>query len=411
MNIRMDKLIQTIGAALDIVEGELLGASTNHGKRIAVLSAALGQHLGMEEDRLFALTSCALLHDNALTEYIAAEYRGEPSGNGSGQNVHMKLHCQLGQRNVDTLGFKTGVKDFILYHHERADGSGPYGKRNGEFPLEAELIAISDNLDVTWGLQNYPGDELPKLRSYIEEQAGMLYTGQAAKAMLAVLDQDMLQSLRDKQIAASTGQYLSPYYVDIEDAVILRLADLITRIIDYKSKFTRRHSTQIASKAWAMGGHYRYSPTLRSKLYLAASLHDIGKLATPTTILEKPGRLTDDEFRIITDHVRLTHDLLANIEGLDEIHAWASNHHEKLDGSGYPFGKKAGELDFNSRLMACIDIYQAVSEERPYHPQRNHRDTMAVLYSMAEKGALDQGIVRDMDEALAAWDGGDIPAP
>jgi HD-GYP domain-containing protein (c-di-GMP phosphodiesterase class II) len=410
MNIRMDKLIQTIGTALDIVEGELLGASTNHGKRIAVLTAAMGQYLGMEEDRFFALISCALLHDNALTEYIAAEHLGQVRNDPS-QGISLKLHCQLGQRNVDTLGFKTTVKDFILYHHERADGSGPYGKRNGEIPPEAELIALSDHLDVTWRLQNYSEEDLPKLRDYIEEQTGRLYTGNAATAMLAVLDQEMLRSLRDNRIDATAGEYIIPQYADIEDETNMRLADLITRIIDYKSKFTRRHSTQIAHKAWVMGGHYGYSPTVRAKLYLAAALHDIGKLATPTEILEKPGRLTEDEFRIITDHVRLTYDLLTNIEGLDEIRDWASNHHEKLDGSGYPFGKKAEELDFNSRLMACIDIYQAVSEERPYHPQRNHRDTMEILYSMAEKGAVDQGIVRDMDEALAAWDGGDIPAP
>jgi HD-GYP domain-containing protein (c-di-GMP phosphodiesterase class II) len=75
-------------------------------------------------------------------------------------------------------------------------------------------------------------------------------------------------------------------------------------------------------------------------------------------------------------------------------------YHEKLDGSGYPFGKKAEELDFNSRLMACIDIYQAVSEERPYHPERDHQSTMKILHDMAEKGQVDAGIVKDMDKAL-----------
>jgi HD-GYP domain-containing protein (c-di-GMP phosphodiesterase class II) len=73
----------------------------------------------------------------------------------------------------------------------------------------------------------------------------------------------------------------------------------LTRIIDYKPVFTCRHSTQIANKAWLMGGYYGYDQALRAELYLAAALHDIGKLSTPVEILEKPGRrrLTDDEFR------------------------------------------------------------------------------------------------------------------
>jgi HD-GYP domain-containing protein (c-di-GMP phosphodiesterase class II) len=63
-------------------------------------------------------------------------------------------------------------------------------------------------------------------------------------------------------------------------------------------------------------------------------------------------------------------------------------------------GKKAEELDFNSKLMACIDVYQAVIEERPYHPARDHRATMEILYDMAKKGAIDENIVRDMDKTL-----------
>jgi HD-GYP domain-containing protein (c-di-GMP phosphodiesterase class II) len=160
-----------------------------------------------------------------------------------------------------------------------------------------------------------------------------------------------------------------------------------------------------------MGNYYGYSRVERAELYLAAALHDIGKLATPVDILEKPGKLTDGEFSIIKEHVRITWELLKDIEGFGLICAWASNHHEKLDGSGYPFGKKAEELDFNSRLMACIDIYQAVSEERPYHPGRNHGDTMKILYSMADKGQIDGGIVKNLDSVLAEYNGGDVPAP
>jgi HD-GYP domain-containing protein (c-di-GMP phosphodiesterase class II) len=128
-------------------------------------------------------------------------------------------------------------------------------------------------------------------------------------------------------------------------------------------------------------------------------------------ILEKPDKLTDEEFRVIHEHVRITYELLKDIDGFEQICGWASNHHEKLDGTGYPFGKKANELDFNSRLIACLDVYQAVSEERPYHPGQDHAATMKILRRMADQGRLDASIVKDLDEVMAEYSGRDTPPP
>jgi HD-GYP domain-containing protein (c-di-GMP phosphodiesterase class II) len=405
MTIRMDALIKAVGTALDVVEGELLGVSTNHGKRTAVLSAAMGRALGMDEEAVSGLAYCALLHDNALTEYILSERVGDI------HDPSMKKHCECGQRNVDALHIKTGVTGLVLYHHERADGSGPFGIREGEGPLGAELICIADSLDAASHLQRLEPEELSRIRDGIAGDTGTRYGKTAAQAMLEILDPSMLRSLKDDRIVETASQAVPPWSVPVEEETIFGLADFITRIIDYKSVFTRRHSIQIANRAWFMGGYYGYDPEERAKLYLAAALHDIGKLTTPTDILEKPGRLSAEEFAVIKDHVRITRELLEDIEGFEIVCDWASNHHEKPDGSGYPLGKKGEELDFNSRLMACIDVYQAVSEERPYHPGRSHRETMAILYEMAARNGLDGGIVRDLDAALAPYDGKDLPPP
>jgi HD-GYP domain-containing protein (c-di-GMP phosphodiesterase class II) len=391
----MDHLIKTVGTALDIVEGELLGASTHHGKRIAVLCTAMGRYLDMSGEELLALSSGAILHDNALTEYILAEREGKK------HDPAMKLHCELGQRNLESLGFGEVVRDMLLYHHEKADGSGPFGRKEGEFPLSAELISIADYLDVFYHFQRVAGYDLPVLRADISVQKGKLFTCRATEAMRAVLDEDMLFSLRDDRIEETADRLLPPWTVDMEDKSVRDFAEFVIRIIDYKSGFTKEHSSGIAEKAWYLGGYYGFDSTVRTHFYLAAALHDLGKLATPVDILEKQGKLTDDEFRIIADHVYQTWRLLKDIRGLEQICAWASNHHEKLDGSGYSFGKKAEDLDFNSRLLACIDIYQAVSEPRPYHPARNHKDTMVILYDMAGKGQIDEQIVRDLDQVFS----------
>jgi HD-GYP domain-containing protein (c-di-GMP phosphodiesterase class II) len=303
------------------------------------------------------------------------------------------------------------VKDFILYHHERADGNGPFGIKENEGPVEAELIAIADSIDVAHHLQKLTPDELSSIRYAIREETGKQYSKTSTQAMLEVLDWPTILSLRDDVIRETADAVLIPWNIDVEDTTILSMAGFITRIIDYKSVFTRRHSTQIANKAWFMGGYYKYDNAEQMKFYLAAAFHDIGKLEVPTEILEKPGKLTDEEFSVIKNHVRLTWELLKDIDGFQSVCDWASNHHEKLTGTGYPFGKKDDELDFNSRLMACIDIYQAVCEERPYHPARNHESTMQVLYKIAEKGEIDKNIVNDISLALASYDGKDLPPP
>jgi HD-GYP domain-containing protein (c-di-GMP phosphodiesterase class II) len=401
----MDSLIKCIAVALDIVEGDLLGASTNHGKRIAVLCAKMGKALGKNPQEITALAICALLHDNALTEYILSE---QINGN---HDPSMKKHCEFGQRNVDALCLKTNVKNFILYHHERADGMGPFGIREGEGPLEAELITIADSIDVAYHLQRLEPEELPVIRNIIAKETGKHYSKTAAETMLEVLDWPAILTLKDNVIKQTASQVLPPWTIDIQTETVFGFAGFVARIIDYKSVFTRKHSTQIANKAWFMGKHYQYEPQELAELYLAASLHDLGKLAVPSDILEKPGKLSCEEFEIIKEHVYLTWKLLNDIEGFETICQWTSNHHEKIDGSGYSFGKEASELDFNSRLLACLDLYQAISEERPYHPVRNHGDTMQILYEMADMGKIDSDIVKDVDVCFAPYDCKDMPPP
>jgi HD-GYP domain-containing protein (c-di-GMP phosphodiesterase class II) len=401
----MDQLSLVISRALDIIEKEKFGASEKHSMRVASLCSAIGRRMGFDRDSLSALTTCALFHDNALTEYMLSEREGEH------QKINLRLHCEYGQRNVECLPLKNDISGFVLYHHERADGSGLFGKKEGEYPFEAGIIAAADATDVSHHLQRVPASQLPELRREIAEQLGNHTSSRALTAFLDVLDEKMLESLRDDAIHATVGEAVPLWTIDISDPAIIGIAGMIARVIDYKSAFTKKHTMQIANKSWLMADHYGYSETEKSQLYLAAALHDIGKIATPLEILEKPGILNAKEFEIIKEHVLHTHEWLCGIEGFGDICRWAASHHEKLDGTGYPFGKKAKDLDFNSRLLACIDIYQAVCEERPYHSARSHADTMPILYKMAGKGEIDGPIVEDLDAVLAEYSLKDVQPP
>ena len=136
------------------------------------------------------------------------------------------------------------------------------------------------------------------------------------------------------------------------------------------------------------------------KMYLAGALHDIGKVAVGNEILEKPGRLTDEEFTTMKDHASYTYYILSEIDGFEELRDWAAFHHERLDGTGYPFGKTAADLNTQERMMACVDIYQALTESRPYKQGMSHEKACEILKDMADKGWLDADIVSQVDSCF-----------
>ena len=405
MKISMNELLCCISSALDIVEGELLGATTNHGKRIAVLSAEMGRYLGLSDEELIVLSAGALLHDNALTEYILSERPGDE------QDLNLVLHCIYGQRNADSLPFPADFEGCVLYHHERPDGQGPFGKKLGEFPLSAAIVAAADHLDANYQLQNRTPEELPGLHKIIDDNAGIVYTQEAADSLKAVLTKEMLLSILDETVLETYYATVPLWDVDIDDEAIIRLAGITAQIIDYKSRYTRKHSILAANTCWWMAQKYGIDHETRAQIYLAAALHDLGKLNLATSVLEKPGQLTDNEYTAVKEHCELAYDLLQGVQGLENICEWIVCHHEKLNGSGYPFGKKEKELPFVAKLLTCVDVYHAVSEERPYHPARSHEDTMPILYDMVQRGELDADIVKALDEELAKYPNGAVPAP
>ena len=148
--------------------------------------------------------------------------------------------------------------------------------------------------------------------------------------------------------------------------------------------------------------HMGFDEETAQKMYLAGALHDIGKVAIGNEILEKPGKLTEDEFKTMKHHAAYTYYILSGVDDFEEIRDWTAFHHERLDGSGYPFGKSAANLNTQERMMACIDIYQALTEGRPYKQGMPHEKAYGILRDMAEKGWIDAGIVEEIDACFGA---------
>jgi HD-GYP domain-containing protein (c-di-GMP phosphodiesterase class II) len=141
---------------------------------------------------------------------------------------------------------------------------------------------------------------------------------------------------------------------------------------------------------------------------LAGQLHDLGKLAVPSDLLEKPGRLEPEEFHVVQSHAFHTHRILRRIPALEEIEPWAARHHERMDGTGYPFHHRAPALPEPARVVAVADVFTALTEDRPYRAAMPLDRAQVVVEEMVDDGHLDGDVVQllvrhrqDVDDARA----------
>lgn len=411
MKLNLTDMLYALSFALDTVQYEMGGISNQHGKHVAFISYLMGSKLNYPHDKLEDLVGLAILHDNAFTEYVREEYNnGElRSYDDILEEDITKLrtgfltkqrHNVVGEKNISLLPFNTDVKDVILYHHENADGTGPLGRKDYETCEMAQIIHIADMMDVMFDLQSITEDEFNDAMKKIKSLEGRLFSKKMVDTIDAALSYEKIIDLQ--KIGVIT--YLkNNFKTDVKDYTfdeIKGICQFFAQIIDYKSSITKNHSLGVADKCFKLAKYYNFDEEKCERLYFAGAFHDIGKLIINNDILEKPGKLTADEFESIKNHAKATQLILSKVEGIADITSWASNHHEKLDGSGYNGSLSGEELTFEDRLLACVDIYQALIEKRSYKEKYNHDDAIMIMQHMANDNKIDGKIVNDINKCF-----------
>lgn len=162
--------------------------------------------------------------------------------------------------------------------------------------------------------------------------------------------------------------------------------------LDEQDAYTKGHSHRVARHATMTARKLHLPREQVAKIQTAAIVHDVGKLHVPRNLLNKPGKLTASEFQIVKCHPEAGAEMVANL-GDDELTAIVRHHHERLDGSGYPDGLRGDQIPLGARIVAVVDVFDAITAPRPYRAAAPHRrafDTLA-----AESGAhLDPNVVR-----------------
>jgi putative nucleotidyltransferase with HDIG domain len=292
----------------------------------------------------------------------------------------IELRCDRGAMIVRKLGLGDEVAVGVRHLDEHWDGGGyPSGLKGPDIPIISRLMAVAQHLDA------FCMDQGPQAAiDVLIERSGRWFDPDLTAAAVALHQSRMLwlqclpgDPVEETRIAIlclhpQKQTLLSALDIDV-------ICEAFADVVDAKSPFTYRHSLGVMDAAIAIGNVLGLPADRMQLLRRTALLHDVGKLSISNTILDKPTKLTEAEFAIVKGHPGLGAEILGHVGAFREIAIMAAEHHEKLDGSGYPFGLCSKDLSLESRVLAVADIYGALSEKRPYREALGPSQITAIM--------------------------------
>jgi HD-GYP domain-containing protein (c-di-GMP phosphodiesterase class II) len=363
VNRTISQLISAIAFALDIDEGQKL----YHAWRVSIFGAELAKMM-LAEERKDVFYAC-LLHDiggigfsdHIIHYLLKEEIPKDPA---------VLAHPLIGAEIVIQIPNMDKAAKFILNHHEWYNGRGyPLGRQREEIPLGAQIINISDHIDML--IRNVtapsPEDVIKAVNGWRERQ----FSSALSDCAIEMLKKNTLyeEALDPNRIAElfeavrnDTGIISMPAGVD----AIGIACEVFSQLIDTKHHYTIGHSKRVSRASLLIGLDMGLTHDELTKIKWAGLLHDVGKLGISRKLLDKPGRLTPEEYELMKSHSVLTREILEMITDFKEISVMASADHERYDGKGYPYGLKGEEVSTGARIITLVDAFDAMTSDRSY---------------------------------------------
>jgi putative nucleotidyltransferase with HDIG domain len=429
-SISLSEIISALSYALDLTEGAVHG----HALRSCLMGMRIAEEAKLPSDQTSGLYFALLLKDigcssnaSRLCQIVGGDDRAMKAGvrfedwtrphrpnlstlkllwrnvlpsASSAAKVGRILHIGLTQHknNREMVGLrsdrgasiitKLGMGEFaseaVRSLDEHWDGSGyPDSVKGEQIPLLARICAVAQHLDVLSA-----GRGTQNAIDTLEERSGTWFDPQLVRMALSLhrrgtlwtncspgdREDDTRQAVLD--LDAGTQHKLEPGQVD-------QICEAFADVVDAKSHFTFRHSMGVADAALGIAETMGLPAHRVQLVRRAALLHDIGKLSVSNTILDKRSVLSASEWRAVHQHPRITRLILERVRSFREMAVIAGEHHEKLDGSGYPDRLSARDLSLESRIIAVADVFGALSEDRPYRAGIKLEDTLSIMTKFA----------------------------
>jgi HD-GYP domain-containing protein (c-di-GMP phosphodiesterase class II) len=395
--INLTQLVHLLSDMLDLVGIKDL----QHSKRVAYMCLETGRMVGFEPDQMESLYQAALLHDcgvSTTSTYNRLIHELDWSG--------APEHCARGSTLLEAQPLFRHLSPIILLHHTHWQELDP--SFTPWIAMVGNLIHLCDRADAL--IQQSSSKPWLAVRNSVrdtlEHYSGSWFNPMLLEAFLAV-------SRTESFWLRMQPQHLIQYVAERELAdpqpllSIGRLryvAELAAEIVDTKSHYTACHSQGVARFSAHLAERAGFETSVCGEIEIAGLLHDIGKMRVPDSILEKPAALSFSEKAVMLGHSFESYQILHHVKGFEDISRWGAYHHETLTGDGYPFHMTEAELDKPSRIIAIADIFQAMTQERPYRPAKEPEDIISSLEHRVTQHRIDpdlvQLVVEDFD---ACW--------
>lgn len=383
------QLVSTISNAVDLVSPVL----NNHHKQVAYISYKIARTMGFPDRRLNDLVIASLLHDiGALTlrdriDVMEFEEKNPYSHTISGYVLLKDLEI-----------FKRPAQ-IIKHHHLPWQGGKGKEFRGDTVLLESHILYLADRVSVSINHREHPLTQSMSISNLIKNQSNKKFHPDFVDAFGKVsIKEAFWLDLVSPSIDNRLEEIWNNCNIELNLQELLEVTRIIGRIIDFRSRFTSIHSSGVTAVAEIIAKKMNWSDEGCIKMQIAGYLHDLGKLIIPNEILEKPDKLTKDEFNIMKTHTYHGYYLLDNVKGLEEINEYASFHHERIDGSGYPFKIGGEDLKEGSRIMSIADVFTAITEDRPYRKGMKEDRAIEILERMGRELVLDSKIIQVVRE-------------
>jgi HD-GYP domain-containing protein (c-di-GMP phosphodiesterase class II) len=379
-------LIDFIMCLSDIID-LISPAINNHHKRVAYISLSIAEELKLPLTEQNNIMMAGALHDiGALSlkqklEFLEFESEGHE-------------HGRLGYQLLKTFPPLEGIATLVRFHHVPwKNGQGATFEGN-PVPMGSHILHLADRVSVLINPQENILAQIESICARVSEHSGERFAPDLVDAFVELARKeffwfDVVSPFIDTTLCNKAR--LPTLLLNLDGFV--NVAKIFSHIIDFRSRFTSTHSCGVAVTCRELSKLIGFSETESRMIEIAGYLHDLGKLAVPPEILEKPTRLTSDEFNLIRSHAFHTYRSLGRIRALSIINAWASFHHERMDGNGYPFHHSATNLSLGARIVAIADVFTALTEDRPYRKGMSSDDAIETLEEMATNFMLDPLLV------------------
>ena len=361
----INELVSAIAYVLDVMSE---GTNLYHSWRVGIFASKFAAVADPDERKTIFYAS--LLHDIgylALPEHITHYLftLEDPT-----QNPIVLSHPIIGAELTSQIPNLSTIAKLILNHHEWYNGKGyPLGKQRSEIPLGSQIILIADQVDMLLRRGPAGGTKAveKEISSWSNERAS---AGLVDMALDVLRAEGLLEAVSDKEkvteifntVRAETGEVDIPASVDAVGIA----CEVFSQLIDTKHPSMIGHSKRVSVYAILIALAMNLSHDDITKIKWAALLHDVGKLGIARSLINKPGKLTPQEFETIKIHAVYTRELLETITDFKEIALIASSDHERFDGRGYPVGLKGSQIPVGTKIISVADAFDAMTSSRTY---------------------------------------------